>query len=48
MVCQRFMATVQPSWVRRQERSMTRFSLPISDASWVRRSGRKVPSGVKR
>ena len=42
------MATVQPWVVRRHERSMTRFSLPISVASLVRRSGRNEPSGAKR
>lgn len=44
-VCQRFMATVQPASVRRHERSMTSFSLPISELSWARRSGRNSPSG---
>ncbi len=47
-VCHRFMATVQPLLVRRQDRSMTSFSLPISAVSLLSLSGRKLPSGLNR
>ena len=44
-VCQRFMATIQPDALRRQERSMTSLAAPMARTMVSSVSWRNIPSG---